>query len=48
MEMEEVGRVSRLVKVIKKNPEGNTSSMLGAEEMNPCGYYHISPDKNEV
>ena len=47
MEMEEVGRVSRLVNVIK-NPEGNTSSMLGAEEMNPRGYYRISPDKNEV
>jgi hypothetical protein len=47
MGMEEVGRVSRLVKVIK-NPEGNTSSMLGAEEINPRGYYCISLDKNEV
>ncbi len=39
--------VSRSVKIIK-NPKGNTSSMLDAEEVNPNGYYGISPNKNTV
>jgi len=40
-------RVSRSVKIIK-NPKGDTSSRLNVEEVNPNGYYRLSPNKNNV
>ena len=42
-----ISRVSRSVK-IKKNPKGDTSSRLNVEEVNPNGYYRLSPNKNNV
>ena len=45
--IEKVSRVSRSVKNIK-NPKGNTSSRLDGEEVDPNGYYRISPNKNNV
>jgi len=42
-----VSRVSRSVKIIK-NPKGDTSSRLNVEEVNPNGYYRLSPNKNNV
>ncbi|RLA91823.1 MAG: hypothetical protein DRG69_09715, partial [Deltaproteobacteria bacterium] len=40
-----ISRVSRSVKIIK-NPKGDTSSRLNVEEVNPNGYYRLSPNKN--
>ena len=40
-------RVSRSVKIIK-DPKGDTSSRLNVEEVNPNGYYRLSPNKNNV
>ena len=42
-----ISRVSRSVKIIK-NPKGDTSSRLNVEEVNPNGYYRLSPNKNNV
>ena len=46
-EGEEISRVSRSVKIIK-DPKGDTSSRLNVEEVNPNGYYRLSPNKNNV
>ena len=44
---EKFSRVSRSVEIIK-NPKGDTSSRLNVEEVNPNGYYRLSPNKNNV
>ena len=46
-EGKDFSRVSRSVKIIK-NPKGDTSSRLNVEEVNPNGYYRLSPNKNNV
>ena len=46
-EFEYFSRVSRSVKIIN-NPKGDTSSRLNVEEVNPNGYYRLSPNKNNV